>query len=591
MTNECPVCVQNMNKSTRLAVTCPDPGCAYKCCRACVKEYIVVNANDPKCMMCNKAYSRMFLQEIMPQTWIRQQFKESRENVLFERERSMIPDTMPWVEAETNARKAEAEISHMSDEISNLRARITELIGEMGARREIANRLRSGDISAAAKKQKFIVKCPDCPAFLGSDWKCPGCSTRVCQHCREKLVAPDGGTVDDVIVVDPDAEADADPEADADANANAMGRVYHRCCPDTLESAKMIKQDTRPCPKCGNPIHKISGCDQMFDPHCGTAFSWRTGQIVTGNIHNPHYMQWLREGGGDIPRAPGDILCGGVPGQQDMLRALRWVPAPANWNQVLKCRDPNSFYPNSEYQDERWYEFYNNIWGRYKLLSASRLIGHIEAVELPRLQTVWNVETNRHMRVRYVLNEVSETTYKETLASRERLMERDREIRQVYDTFVQVSGDILRNFVAQYGTGDAGEVAGDNGQGDNMQTVDELMGFPTERPLPPAIRSGNLTPDVQKYVDALTHCWWADRLTGESRLGNQYPCIRFNRRLVDPKTVVVPKGHVIVDVVEKLEQIETYCNREFCKISKVWKLCAPEISIEQDSCRPKRWHN
>jgi hypothetical protein len=121
-------------------------------------------------------------------------------------------------------------------------------------------------------------------------------------HCRDKLILNDGqeGTVDDIIILEPvinsTAAAAAAAAADAaDASEEASTETgsilcakntsehkdnsserdptkqYHVCDKETLATAQMIEKDTKPCPKCGNRIHKIEGCDQMFDPQCHQA--------------------------------------------------------------------------------------------------------------------------------------------------------------------------------------------------------------------------------------------------------------------------------------------------------------------------------
>lgn len=102
--------------------------------------------------------------------------------------------------------------------------------------------------------------------------RCGECKKKICVTCHE--------------VVDNDGDSDG-----------------HVCDVDTLETIKLIKKETKPCPKCNVSIHKIDGCDQMFCTNCHTGFSWRTGQIQT-RIHNPHYFEWLRSRAHETAPAP-----------------------------------------------------------------------------------------------------------------------------------------------------------------------------------------------------------------------------------------------------------------------------------------------
>jgi hypothetical protein len=67
----------------------------------------------------------------------------------------------------------------------------------------------------------------------------------------------------------------------------------HECSKELLDTIRILRRDTKPCPRCKVPIHKIDGCDQMFCTKCKTPFSWRTLTIHTGIIHNPHYHEYI----------------------------------------------------------------------------------------------------------------------------------------------------------------------------------------------------------------------------------------------------------------------------------------------------------
>lgn len=133
--------------------------------------------------------------------------------------------------------------------------------------------------SSNPKKRNFRTefKCPSCEiGFLNEKYVCNCCKQEFCEDC--------------LVVLEPN----------------------HKCKSSDKATVKMIKETTRPCPKCASRIYRISGCNQMFCTTCHTGFDWETGKIIKSNFHNPHRMEWLNslnqnQSGTFIQ---GDIICG-----------------------------------------------------------------------------------------------------------------------------------------------------------------------------------------------------------------------------------------------------------------------------------------
>jgi hypothetical protein len=140
------------------------------------------------------------------------------------------------------------------------------------------------------EKVIYQKSCPqqDCKGFLSQNGVCGICHVDVCCKCS--------------IVKGVEQE---------DIGA-------HKCKKEDIESVEAIRKETKPCPRCGTRIHKIDGCDQMWCPYCqdkygeGTAFSWITGKIERGRIHNPHFIDYMHNNNPHI-REVGDVHCGGLP--------------------------------------------------------------------------------------------------------------------------------------------------------------------------------------------------------------------------------------------------------------------------------------
>lgn len=99
-------------------------------------------------------------------------------------------------------------------------------------------------------QRRFIRKCPneDCKGFLDMEWYCGICEIKYCKDCNE------------------------------------IQTPTHTCDPQTVETIKLLNEDSKSCPTCGIVIQKSSGCAQMWCTQCHTAFNWNTGEIDHGRV-------------------------------------------------------------------------------------------------------------------------------------------------------------------------------------------------------------------------------------------------------------------------------------------------------------------
>jgi hypothetical protein len=179
---------------------------------------------------------------------------------------------------------------------------------------------------------------------------------------------------------------------------------------------ELLNKDSRPCPNCGTMIFKISGCDQMFCTDCHVPFSWSKGVIVHGVVHNPHYFEFLRKGGGAVPRTLGDIPCGGLPYYRELYNMVRNIGL-----------------------------IQSNIT---KIENLYQAVSHIEQVELRRNPHQYNEETNRQYRIWYLLNEMNEDQLKVRLQQSYKKSKKESDYIQVYNMFVDTCADMFRQIIA-----------------------------------------------------------------------------------------------------------------------------------------------
>ena len=276
--DDCPICCESYTGTVRKPIECK--ACDFVACKNCVKTYLLQIA-EPKCMKCNVQWTDEFCIDVLG-NFMNTKHRKYIKTLLFEMEKARFPETMPAVETHLAYKKNAEDLIKINSIIDDARRALNQLHDEKNRLLNVSRNLKYGNKKPEATK-KFIRACPvnGCEGFLSTAWKCGVCDTWACSKCFEII----------------------------GKNKN----VEHVCNEDTLKSAQMIKDETKPCPSCSVAIYKIEGCDQMWCTQCKVAFSWRTGLKVTGTIHNPHYYQWMKENKDNVMQ-PGAQICGGLPG-------------------------------------------------------------------------------------------------------------------------------------------------------------------------------------------------------------------------------------------------------------------------------------
>lgn len=202
MNTECSVCIDQYNKTTHAPITCNF--CSFKACKACCIKFIADAHTDPACMNCKKTWSNDFMASSFGKTFVNTKLKVLREDMLFEREKGLMPATQAYVEWLINdreithklrtlkekGRKLKMKLYYESGITDTERVRIFEQMNDNRWEIEKLNLKRRGSQHNEVKtvdKQQYVRQCPssECKGFRNTQWKCGLCGLQACPKCHE----------------------------------------------------------------------------------------------------------------------------------------------------------------------------------------------------------------------------------------------------------------------------------------------------------------------------------------------------------------------------------------------------------------------
>jgi hypothetical protein len=308
-----------MNKSTRKPVTCY---CDFTACMQCCKKYLLEESvTEPKCMKCNVGWTIEFIVNNMNRSFYIKDFRLHMAQVMMDKEKAYLPAAQVQAEETKLIRIHSKKLKNLKNDIIEMKLILDDVREEYRTCLININRdeeefkkikkeyidYREGILRMEIEKEecefmiayinhnpikvydterkKFMMHCrtEECRGFLSTQWKCELCEKYTCNNCLESI-----GTFEE------------------------KKSEKHKCKKEDVESAELIKKETKACPSCGVPITRILGCASMFCVECNTGFNWNSLKIQTGNIDNPHYIEWRNKQTGPR-RTMGDLPCGGLP--------------------------------------------------------------------------------------------------------------------------------------------------------------------------------------------------------------------------------------------------------------------------------------
>ena len=388
---ECSICIENVLENN--IFTCL--ACKYKNCINCHKKYLLSSIQDQHCINCRAIIPYDIFLEKFGEKWIFDKYKKHRYSVLWEREQSLIPQTVHLLGIKKQQKILQKEKEKLQKEKEELCKKINHKIYEIETQQlalNPENQLKKGTYV----KFNYTYACPidKCKGFLNEKFECDLCDSLICKKCY------------------------------TDIGKNLKGE--HECKPELIETFNTIKKEAKPCPTCGEFISKISGCDQMFCVKCGTAFSWKSGLVEKGVIHNPHAHTFFHNNP--------DLLAN----YQNNINNNN----NQNNNQN-NCRDP---IPNNAKIIELKSFIKEDLVNNY-LRNIYRGIAEFRQYRRNTFLNFLNnpLDSNLDLRIKFLNNEIDEKGFKQTLHTRNKKMNFKKQLIQIIMSTFDIAEIILWN--------------------------------------------------------------------------------------------------------------------------------------------------
>lgn len=420
---ECPICVERK----RVIATCPQ--CAESGCRDCMLRTVCANPLVPECVNGCKNLTHGDVKTIIGQQNFSRVFKPAYKAALLAREKSLIPMTMGAVEAVKRAEAAKVEMQKVAKQIEEVDSLIWTLQRQRATLWEHRNALEAQSNGAAgATEFKSVIACEreGCRGYADNTGRCLVCGAVHCLDCGKMT------------------QSGEEPAEGGGAPAP------HVCNPDEVATMRELVKTSKPCPSCGVPVTRISGCPQMWCTHCHVGFRWDTLKISKGAVSNPERDDFLRGRGWGVMREAGDVPCGGFAelrhgrAQNAVVLAKfhdRCTQVSPRLAELIES-SPYAALRGRWWMDELspWRRVYRPTGVRDAAVNATQAANSAR-VTMSRFQSQMTDK-----RVEFILDRISEDEYSDFIIKNEGKIQREALMMHIHQTYSALLQDLDRDW-------------------------------------------------------------------------------------------------------------------------------------------------
>lgn len=151
----CTICCDVYNKSTRKPVACPK--CAEDFCTSCIEQYLLLSVKNPDCMSCKHPWDREFLAGVMSKSFISKDLKSHREDILFDREKALLPASQGLAQNYKIAKELEADMAVYKDTLKETKRLLAEIEDALANKRTRLYELKSKAIKFTEASKAVVI--------------------------------------------------------------------------------------------------------------------------------------------------------------------------------------------------------------------------------------------------------------------------------------------------------------------------------------------------------------------------------------------------------------------------------------------------